>query len=182
MRGLLLMSVGLILGMAPVAAPLDATAKEIKGVHSSIEIDAPPSVVWEAVADQRKTDPDIEYSKVLSRTGNVVVVEQKFGKLPMLGSAVVTFRSDEVPHKRIDYKMLKSDKFKHMSGSWILTPIDKDTTKLELTNFVDAGVPMSQFIVNQVTKGKVKARLSNVKLIAESAQRKIAARDKSEVN
>lgn len=175
MHRFLILSLAMAITVMPVCT-LDSEAKN-KGVSSSVVIAAPPHVVWVAVADQRKTDPDLVYSKVLSRAGNVVTLEQKFGKLPMLGEATATIRADEVLHQRIDYRMIKSDKFKDMSGSWILKPINKNQTHLELTNFVDTGLP--QFLVNQVTKKKVKQRLDNVKLAAERAHRSVANGEKA---
>lgn len=171
MRRIFIFSLAVAMSVMPISIP-DADAKG-KGVSSSVTIAAPPHVVWAAVADQRKTDPDLIYSKVLSRQGNAVTLEQKFGKLPVLGSATATIRAEEVPHQRIDYHLVKSDKFKDMSGSWVFKPIDKNTTKLELTNFVDTGMP--QFLVNQFTKNKVKQRLANVKVTAEKLARKLAS-------
>jgi hypothetical protein len=174
MRRVFVLSLLLAMSAMPVAT-LDSEAKA-KGVSSSVVIAAPPHIVWAAVADQRKTDPDLIYSKVLSRNGNVVTIEQKFGRLPMLGEAVATIRADEVPHERIDYHMIKSDKFKSMSGCWVFKAVDKQSTHLELTNFVDTGLP--QFIVNQVTKNKVKQRLANVQAAAERAARSLSLKSK----
>jgi ribosome-associated toxin RatA of RatAB toxin-antitoxin module len=175
MRSLLALSIGMAVSFMP-AMTLESHAKS-KGVSSSIIIEAPPKVVWQAVADQRSTDPDLIYSKVLSRSGNTSMLEQKFSKLPVIGTATVLFQSNEVPHQRIDYHMVKSDKFKDMSGSWVLKPVDNNTTELQLTNFVDTGLP--QMFVNQFTKAKVKQRLALVKSAAERAQRTLASRDPS---
>lgn len=170
MRSLVALSIGMAMSIMPVST-LESHAKT-KGVSSSIVIEASPKIVWQAVADQRSTDPDLIYSKVLSRSGNTSMLEQKFSKLPVIGTATVLFRSNEVPHQRIDYAMVKSDKFKDMSGSWVLKPVDNDTTELQLTNFVDTGMP--QFFVNQFTKAKVKQRLALIKSAAERAQRTLA--------
>ncbi|MBS2000135.1 MAG: SRPBCC family protein [Candidatus Obscuribacterales bacterium] len=138
-------------------------------VSGSISINAPARVVWEAVHTERQNDPDLEYSKVLEQHGNQTLIEQKFNALPVVGAAVCQLIQREVPNERIDYKLVKSDKFKALNGSWVLTSSpDGRSTTLELSSHLDTGLAYSQGVIDLLTKKKIDKRLENVKRAAEA--------------
>lgn len=140
-------------------------------VKATITIKAPPEVVWEAVHEQRKSDPELAYSKVLKQGVNESTLEQKFTVIPMIGSAVCVMNTQEVPNRRIDYQMVKSDRFKAMEGSWVLTPsLDGKSTTLELSSHVDLGLPVPRGMMNGVTQKKLERRLAHVRELAEKAR------------
>lgn len=138
-------------------------------VTSSISINAPARIVWEAVHTERQNDPDLAYSKVLEQHGNQALIEQKFNALPVIGEAVCQLIQREVPNERIDYKLVKSDKFRALNGSWVLTASpDGRSTTLELSSHLDTGVAYSQGVIDLFTKKKIDKRLENVKRAAEA--------------
>jgi hypothetical protein len=157
---------------APQAEPARQNLNSGKPrVKASIIIKAPPEAVWDAVHEQRKTDPELAYSKVLKQGVNEAVLEQKFTVIPMIGSAVCTMNTQEVPNRRIDYQMIKSDRFKAMEGSWVLIPsADGKTTTLELSTHVDLGLPVPKSMMNGVTHKKLERRLSAVRELAEKSR------------
>jgi hypothetical protein len=139
-------------------------------------IKAPASVVWETVHEERKHDPDLAYSKILESGVNECRLEQKFVLIPVVGTAVCEMHNAEVPLQRIDYKLLKSDRFKAMEGSWVLTPqADGKHTLLELSTHLDMGLPVPEHFMTSATKKKLAKRLGNVKKMAESTHAKLAA-------
>src|SRR6516165_10645527 len=143
-------------------------SKERDWVKGRVTINAPASTVWYSVHEERKNDPDLAYSKVLEQSENVATLEQKFVLLPMLGSSVCVMKDTEIPLQRIDYYLLKSDHFKAMEGSWILTPKpDGKTTVLELNSHVDLGIPVPRWFVNATLAKKIERRLNHVKQMAE---------------
>ncbi len=145
-------------------------------VQAKVVIDAPPNVVWDTVHDERKKDPDLAYSKVLSQKDNHAVLEQKFQLLPILGTSVCKMSNDEIPGKRIDYKLLHSDRSKAMEGSWVLNPIDNGKkTELVLSTHIDLGFPAPESMMNNATGKKLQRRLGNVKAMAERVQSQVAA-------
>lgn len=145
-------------------------------VQAKIVIDAPPSIVWDTVHDERKKDPDLAYSKVLSQKDNHAILEQKFQLIPVFGTSVCKMSNDEVPGKRIDYKLLHSDRFKAMEGSWVLNPVDNGKkTELVLSTHIDLGIPAPESMMNNVTGKKLQRRLGNVKKMAERIQAQVAA-------
>lgn len=153
---------------APVRQNLNSGKPRVK---ASIVIKAPPEAVWDAVHEQRKTDPELAYSKVLKQGVNEAVLEQKFTVIPMIGTAVCTMNTQEVPNRRIDYQMIKSDRFKAMEGSWILTPsADGKTTTLELSTHIDLGLPVPKSMINGATHKKLERRLSAVRELAEKSR------------
>lgn len=140
-------------------------------VKASIVIKAPPEVVFNAVHEQRKVDPELAYSKVMKQGVNEAQLEQKFTAIPMIGSATCLINTQEVPNRRIDYQMIKSDKFKSMEGSWVLTPsADGKSTTLELSSHIDTGLPVPRMMMNGITKQKMERRLSHVRELAEKSR------------
>lgn len=169
--------VAVVLSMA-----LPAVAAAKKGVSGSVQINAPVEHVWNAIRDQRRLEPDLEYSKVISSGNNEALLEQKFIGLPVLGSAVALLKEKEIPNQRIDYWLVKSNKFKAMEGSWVLSPTsDGKGTTLSLSSYLDIGIPFSRGPVNEVTREKIKNRLSRVKTMAEESHRKTAGRRGNEM-
>lgn len=156
----------LVLGLA-VGTPA-AQCQSNPGVKGAVKIDASPSNVWKAVHDERAKDSDLAYSKVIQQKGNRVLLEQKFNALPVIGEATCLMVQEETPEKRIDYKMVKSDKFKEMSGSWTLETQADGGVKLELYSVLDTGLPYSQGVINALLQDKINKRLSRVKAAAES--------------
>jgi hypothetical protein len=137
-------------------------------VHVQINIAAPPLLVWNVVHEERKHDPDMAYSKVLSEKGNEIMLEQKFCLLPVIGTSVCTMQQNETPGQRIDYKLIKSDRFKLMEGSWVLVPsADNKSTTLQLTTLLDLGMPVPRSMFNHICAKKLERRLQHIKEMAE---------------
>ena len=151
-----------------LAAPALAQGPDWQGVSGRVQINAPPRIVWEAVHHERAADPDLSYSHVLQQKGNRLLLEQKFNSLPVIGEAVCLMVQEETPLKRIDYKLVKSDKFKDMAGSWVLTEMPNGATQLELYSLLDTGLPYSQGVINTVLQDKINKRLTRVKTAAEA--------------
>lgn len=144
-----------------------------KFLKARILINASPKIVWDSVHEERKHDPDLEYSKVLDEKGNVKTLEQKFNLIPVVGSATCVMKQDEVLNERIDYTMVKSDRFKAFEGSWTLTPTtDGKGTILELTSHIDMGLPIPRSFIENFQGKKIGRRLENVKKAAEVMQSK----------
>lgn len=163
----------------PVAQQSDAptVSSEQKNkrryVKARVLIKASPHIVWDSVHEERKHDPDLEYSKVVDEKPNLKMLEQKFNLIPMIGSATCLMKQDEVPDQRIDYTMVKSDRFKAFEGSWVLTPTeDGKGTYLELSSHIDMGLPIPRSIVEGMQGKKLGRRLTNVKKLAETMQSK----------
>ncbi|MDQ5933222.1 MAG: hypothetical protein QG574_520 [Cyanobacteriota bacterium erpe_2018_sw_21hr_WHONDRS-SW48-000092_B_bin.40] len=149
-------------------------------IKASIHIEAPREVVWQAVHDERKHDPDLAYSKVIVPGEHEYVLEQKMVLIPVFGSAVCEMQNKEVPLERIDYKLIKSDRFKHMQGSWVLTPSsDGKATTLELSTSLDLGMPVPKSVINGFTAKKLQRRLKHVRESAETLNIKLAESKKS---
>lgn len=166
---------------ATSAAPQTASASTAPSadrprVKAQVIINAPREVVWQSVHEERKHDPDLAYSKVLKEEPNASQLEQKFVLLPVIGTAVCVMDTAEVPLQRIDYKLVKSDRFKAMEGSWVLTSIeDGKKTALELSTHIDLGMPVPRAFMNAVTSKKLEKRLNRVKQMAETTHARTIA-------
>lgn len=158
-------------------AMITSQSNQHAGLQAKVLINAPVEIVWRTVHEQRRNDPDLAYSKVLEQNGNYSVLEQKFVLLPVIGAAICTMSNNEQPLRRIDYKLLKSDRFKAMDGSWILTPLNPKCTMLELSSYLDLGIPGTRPLINAVTTKKLQRRLNAVKTTAETTFASVAARE-----
>lgn len=147
-----------------------------KWVKAKILINASPHIVWATIHEERKKDPDLAYSKLLSQESDThSTLEQKFSLIPIIGTSTCVMRNVEVPLQRIDYNMIRSDRFKALEGSWVLSPGSRSgQTYLELSSYADMGVPVPRNFVDAVTAKKLQKRLAHVKEMAETEQTRIA--------
>lgn len=136
-------------------------------VTGKVDINAPAQAVWDAVHTERSNDPDISYSKVVEQKGNRVLLEQKFNTIPIVGEATCLMVQEETPMKRIDYKMVRSDKFKEMYGSWVIEE-NPSGVSLSLQSVLDTGLPYARGVTNTFLQKKIDARLARVKTAAEN--------------
>lgn len=139
-------------------------------IRARVHISAPPQVVWETVHEERKTDPDLAYSKVLETSGQNSVLEQKFQLIPIVGSSVCVMRNTEIPGHKIDYSLMKSDRFKALEGTWIVSANPDGTTILELSSYIDMGLPVPRSMLEVVASKKLAGRLQNIRKMAEQAR------------
>lgn len=136
---------------------------------SSIIVKAKPEVVYNAILKLREETKDTV--KELSRDGqNACVLEETFENLPVIGQAKCVYKEVYVPYKKIEYNLVRSDKFKSFEGKWTLTPMDDgQCTNLALSSYVDLDIPVpfgKQLTKMQTARG-VKKRLKMVKLACE---------------
>jgi len=156
-----------------------AQKEQRQRVHAVITINCPPSDVWRSIHEERSKDPDLSYSKVIEQISPTEYkLEQKFNFIPIIGSSTCLMSHKEIVNERIDYLLLRSDRFKAMEGSWVLTPIDGGKkTRLELSSHLDMGLPVPRAFMNGVSTKKIQKRLENVKHLAESNASMVAARE-----
>jgi len=166
-----LLSITICAGVA-LPAQSDESAAAVKEVSVHQIVKARPTVVWEAIRHQRKTDA--EHRKVISYHDNEATIEEKFPGLPIIGAATCLYKEYEVPLKRIDYSMINSNQFKTFEGSWVLTP-DGENTIVDLSSSLDPGlrVPFWREITKMATMKHIRKRLDDVQHDAESAQKQL---------
>jgi hypothetical protein len=164
-----------------MVSPADARAID-GAVSSSVLIEATPEVVWRAVHEERMNDPDLGYVKVLEHKGNRMLLEEQFVSVPILGQVTAVLQQHEEPFKRIDYTLIRSDKFKRLEGSWMLTPMAGGKhTLLELSSLLELGVPFSGPFVKNATQRKIDKRVKNVKHAAEREAARMAGNGKHDI-
>lgn len=139
-------------------------------IRARVHISAPPHIVWETVHEERKTDPDLAYSKVLETSGHNSVLEQKFQLIPFVGTSVCVMKNSEVPGHRIDYSLVKSDRFKALEGTWIVSANPDGSTILELSSYIDMGLPVPRGMLEAVASKKLAGRLQNIRKMAEKSR------------
>jgi hypothetical protein len=146
-----------------------AHAPEVK--HSII-VKATPEQVWEAIRHQRKAD---DHRKLISFDGTIATLHETFAALPIVGEASCDYvETEKIPNQRMDYSLVKSDRFSVFEGSWILSLAkDGQSTLVELSNAIDAGirVPFWQDITKMAASRSVKKRLDAVCQYAESLKK-----------
>lgn len=152
--------------------------KGFKGVSRSITVKASPQACYEAIHHLRKQA--VSTVKELSKTEGDAILEETFLNLPFVGKAVCTYEERYVPGKSIEYKMIRSDKFKAFEGKWELNETaEKMETEVRLSSFVllDLPIPFLRQITNTQTLKGVKERLNAVKTCAEKRTHALSSSD-----
>ncbi|MBX9695394.1 MAG: SRPBCC family protein [Cyanobacteria bacterium] len=148
-----------------------ASAEKPRGSCLQIVVKASPAIVYQSILALRHENDDTV--KEVSRSHNECVLEESFPDLPLVGHAVCVYKEVYTPNERIEYKMIKSDKFKAFEGKWQITPMENGTkTKLSLSSYVDVPLPLpfAKQIAAVQTKRGVKERLDAVKKASEAIQ------------
>ena len=159
--------------MMLASAPSAFCKTKEPGVREKVRINTPHHHVWKILTNADKFNASIQTEKK-----NEAIVEQRFKTLPIYGTAITTLKVTAVPRTSITYEMLNSNKLKAMSGGWKLTPLNENTTDVELYSYVDPGLPVPQMVVNHFVRRKVKGRLKKTKLLAESSYKQQKANEK----
>lgn len=137
-------------------------------VVDSVEVNAPPKAVYDALRKHRLVTPG---RKVVSYKNGQAVINEQFENLPIIGKADVTYVEEEKPNE-IEYKLIKSDKIKRFDGSWKIMPEEGGKrTMLQLITHTDTGmrVPFSATITKNNTKKRSQQRLAEIKRLAETS-------------
>lgn len=137
-------------------------------ISTHIEIDAPVEVVWKMVHTEREKAPNLVYSKLQKEEQNLQVFEQKWTIVPFVKTTTCVIEEKEIPNQRIDYRVVSSNQFKVMEGSWIFSPSeDKQSTKLALTTHMELRGFAPAAVVKIMAKKKMEQRLAHIKELAE---------------
>lgn len=143
-----------------------------RGVEGTIIIDAPEKVVFEGIQSSRFKEPD--HRKLVSHHNQVAVIDESFPELPVIGQAHCTYKEIEIPYKKIEFQMIKSDKLKAFEGYWELTPIDNgEKTEVKLRTFTEPKiwVPFVRELSSSSTIKDIHRRLKNLKHWTEEDHR-----------
>lgn len=148
-----------------------APKAHVPEVKHTIAINAKPEHVWLAIQHQRQSDG---HRKLLSYDGTAATLHETFASLPIVGEASCVYVENESsPMQRIDYALLRSDRFAVFQGAWVISPGKDGTTNVELSNSIDPGirVPFWQDITKLAASRLVKKRLDAVSTYAEYLQK-----------
>jgi ribosome-associated toxin RatA of RatAB toxin-antitoxin module len=114
-------------GLEVAVKRVDADDQHLYQVEASGVVQAPPSAVWQILTDYERMSefvPDLQTSRVLSRNGNRVIVEQ-FGvaRLLFIRRAIhLIVQVTEQPMEAIDIGLVTGD-MKIYTCRWELIPI-----------------------------------------------------------
>jgi hypothetical protein len=142
-----------------------------RGSCQEVVVNATPEAVYNAI--RRLRDDSQDTVKELSHQANHCVLEETFPGLPLIGDAKCVYEEVYTPNRRIEYSMIRSDRFKAFEGRWLIVPTEDGTaTRLSLSSYVDIDIPLpfaKQLCKLQTSHG-VKERLQEVKSICEKNQ------------
>ncbi len=164
------LTLGAVITVSLAAPPLAfSKGSKFPGVSEHIKVKAEPRVVYECIRALRN-EPDSNV-KELKSTEREATLEERFTKLPIVGSATCTYVEKYTCDKEVEYKMVSSDKFKAFEGKWELKDLPEEkATDVSLKSFVmlDLPIPFLRQITNTQTIKEVKDRLVEVKKLAEA--------------
>jgi hypothetical protein len=161
-------------GDAPASASKvsgEETKSAPRGSCQEVVVNATPEAVYNAIRRLREDSQDTV--KELSHQANHCVLEETFPGLPLIGDAKCVYEEVYTPNRRIEYSMIRSDRFKAFEGRWLIVPTaDGTATRLSLSSYVDIDLPLpfAKQICKIQTSHGVKERLQEVKSICEKNQ------------
>jgi hypothetical protein len=144
-------------------------AKTLQTVSEKIEIKAKPETVFEAIRKERNAT--MHNRHLVSIDGAQAVIQEDLENVPLYGKVNCLWQEKETPFTRVDYILLKSDKFKAGFGSWVVKPCeDKEKTILELSSYMDtgSGLPFASELTRMAGHGNARKRLEYIKSTAEA--------------
>ena len=158
-------------------------AKDEKMVASSILVNAPPKIVYETIRQYRNNAA--ARRKQLSTTSDGATVKENMKGVAVLGDVECIWQEKDTPYHQIDYRLVKSDKFRSAFGTWHISPAnDGRSTQLQLEAYVDAfiNIPFKAQITRSNTTKDVNGRLQTIKQLAEATTVKRMALQPSGAN
>ena len=114
---------------------VDAGGMQVFEVIASGAVKAPPAAVWKVLTDYESMPqfvPDLQTTKVLSRTGNRVIIEQSGVARFLFFSRTIhlVVQAAEEPMSSIDISLVNGD-MKVYSCRWSLTPLPNGGTRID---------------------------------------------------
>lgn len=167
-RCCVIVSIMLVLSLL-ISLGCQSQAKSFQTVTERIEVNAPTKSVLEAIRKER--DATIHSRHLVSCDGTHAVIREKLENVPLYGNVDCLWQENEISSERIDYTLLKSDKFKAGFGSWVLKPADDGkSTILELSSYMDTGLclPFASEMTRMAGHGNARKRLEYIKQTAEA--------------
>jgi hypothetical protein len=164
---LLLAAVALVVMQLPAAARVQ--------IEDSITIDADMQTVWQALKDYQREQKMFD-KKIVAEKGDDTTIKEEFIKVPVVGSATLSYVESRKGNYRIDYWLTGSKILNVFKGSWQLSKNEKGGTTIKLTTDVDSWmpVPMKNKLLRNHTAAGMKKRLSYVKAHAEKLSQQSA--------
>lgn len=179
-KATLVLMIALVLAGIPLQAAIAEKASAKNGVEVDGKIMATPKVAFAALRSLR--DDPSSTCKILSSTADSSVVQEIFDGLPIIGSATCVYREVYDCPKSIKFKMIRSDKLKAFEGEWLLEAVDRgEHTHVKLRTYIDTGlkVPFAHQITAATSKSELKEQIGELKQVAESKQKELAAQGKN---
>jgi ribosome-associated toxin RatA of RatAB toxin-antitoxin module len=166
----LLFLLGLATGAsARSAADISVNASAQDGVvqvTARAVVRAPIELIWQTLTDYDHLSqfvPGIDSSRVVSRQGAQLVVEQK-------GSAHwwiftypirVTLTSTERPYERIDVRLLQGN-LRRLDGSYRIAPRPDGTTEVTWQGLIEPDAPLPEFIRTVVLRRSISEQFAGM--------------------
>ena len=179
-RALLRLAAALGLALAAVAAAAEArvqvsTQATLIRVSAEIETTVSRAIAWEVLTDYGRWAefiPDLRISRVVSRPGEPLLVEQR-GSLPQLPNfpLVVLTEVEEVPPRLIRFQRIAGN-IRALAGEWLIR--GEAPVLLLYRSTVEPGFPMPPQMTAEFFRQDAKQRLEA--MAREMARRSAAAR------
>jgi hypothetical protein len=144
----------------------------------SATVKARPEFVWSSIHEARTKYPGLVSAKVISEDERGSVFEQQF-VVPFLGDSTSRFALSDSPPNRVDYKLLDSNIFSVMDGSWILaSELGGRSTSVEVSCHITAKRILPKWLLKMMLERKLAKQLDFVKTTAESKETEAEAAEK----
>jgi hypothetical protein len=134
-------------------------------ISESVDIAAPPAIVWQAVIDERRNYKTLVGPR--KTPGGLYTITQEYPN-PLM-TAKATFLIEEIPFIRMNFTLIDSNFADSLKGYWNYEDKGK-TTKLTLNieTIKLKFFPVPKVAIKYFAVKQIKDRLRNIKNVAES--------------
>lgn len=134
-------------------------------IHASIDIEAPPSIVWNVVTDCNRAPkyvPNMESCRIVQREPRGVQIRESIHNVMLLPRIRSLSRVEFDNGKRMSFKNAGGD-MRIAEGEWRLDPLEKGkATRLRYDAVLALNISVPNFVVENVANRDVPALMKNI--------------------
>jgi carbon monoxide dehydrogenase subunit G len=140
-------------------------ARDAMVVHAAIDIEAPPSIVWNVITDCNRAPkyvPNMESCRIVEREPRGGQIRESIHNVMLLPRIRSRSRVEFDKDRRMSFKNAGGD-MRIAEGEWRLDPIDKGkATRLRYDAMLALNMSVPNFMVENIANRDVPALMKNI--------------------
>jgi ribosome-associated toxin RatA of RatAB toxin-antitoxin module len=163
--GLSLGSTGAMAQSEPKITISHDDGRDAMVIHASINIEAPPSIVWNVVTDCNRAPkyvPNMESCRIVQREPRGVQIRESIHNVMLLPRIRSLSRVEFDKDRRMSFTKAGGD-MRIAEGEWRLDPLDKGkATRLRYDAVLALNIAVPDFMIENIANRDVPALMKNI--------------------